>query len=429
MTALLLLSLASPEAHAWNHLGRVWDRDQFPLEWWSSDYTEDSLDADYQIEVIETSWNNWIEDAPCARLDAEYQGVREGWHQGFSTDGIISFSYDDPASELETGVLAATLCVSTGETAFTLGGQIYMYIYDCDIVYNDDIGWATTEDINNGQCSGDYSTEAVTSHEIGHLWGMAHSCEQNDACPDPDERYANMYWSTGPCDNYQASLKEDDIEGINALYGPFCSFEASEGEERFGGAPLEVCFDLDCNEAISDIEWDFGDGTTSNEASPCHVFEDKGQFNVSLTITGEGEECGTWEYTQREQAYVLVCGEPEPSPDFGGLFTYEPVEGLVYQMVNQTDTSVYGCIDQIQWEVYDGDELIQTVNAWSPKIEFPSEGTYTVLLNVGGPGGVSAAELSIEVTEVTEGCATAPAGAGLAGILLALGAAFRRRED
>lgn len=429
MNALLILALASPDAHAWNHTGWVWDREAFPLEWWSSDYVEDSLTEEYQIEVLETSWNNWVTDAPCARLGSEYQGVREGWHQGATTDGIITFIYDDPSDEVGAGVLGVTFTLPSNETAFSLSGQSYLYAYDSDIVYNDEISWETTEDIENGQCSGGTSIEGVSTHEIGHLWGMGHSCEQNDACPDPDERYASMYWAGGSCDATQSVLKDDDIEGINALYGPFCSFEAVRGAERFGGAPLEVCFEIDCNEAISDIEWDFGDSTTSIEQNPCHTYEDKGQFNVSLTITGEGEECGTWEYTQREQAYVLVCGDPEPSEGFGGLFTYEPLDGFIYQMVNQTDTSVYGCVDQIVWEVYDGDELIQSVSAWSPKIEFPGEGNYKVLMNVGGPGGVSAAELSIDVTEQTTGCVTAPAGFGLAGLLVSFGAALRRRRE
>ncbi len=437
MNVILLMSMLSPQAQAWNHTGWVWDREDFPKEWYMSDYIEDSLDEDYQLQVIDDSWTNWVEDAPCARLEASYMGVREGYHQGATNDGITTFSWDDPDSTIGTGTLAVTYTIPGSEVAFSLSGQSYVYAYDSDIVYNDELTWETTEDIASGQCSGGYSTEAVTTHEIGHLWGMAHSCEQNDVCNDPDERYANMYWSVGPCDNYQKDLKDDDIDGINALYGPFCSFEAVEGEERYGGAPLEVCFEVECTEAISDIEWDFGDGGSSTELEPCHTFEDRGQFNVSMTITGEGEECGTWDHTQREQAYVLVCGDPEPTEGFGGLFTYEPVDGLVYQMINQTDTSVYGCIDQIAWEIYKGGELVETVKAWSPKLDFGNEdwggeGSYTVLLNVGGPGGVSAAELTIDAVEASEGCSTAkgaPAGAGLAGLLIGLGAALRRRRE
>ena len=429
MNALLILAMAGGDAHAWEHIGKVWDRDDFPIEWYITDYVEDSLEDPYHHEVIETAYSNWEVDAPCARLSFDNLGVREGYNQGQTTEGINTFAYDDPDDQVGSGTLAVTYTIDTGDVAFTRGGETYRWYLEGDIIYNDDLGCATTEDINNGQCNNEYSVEAVTTHEIGHQLGMGHSCEQNDECPDLDHRYAVMYWSTGPCDNYQGQLKDDDIEGINALYGPFCEFEATEDSERFGGAPLEICFELTCSEEYTSIEWDFGDGNTSNEESPCHTYEDKGQFTINLAIEGEEEECGTWEYTEREQAFVLVCGQPEPSEGFGGLFTYEGVSGLTYQMINQTDTSVYGCIDQIAWHVFDGDELVQEIQAWSPKIEFPAEGDYRVVLNVGGPGGVAAAELNIEVTEVSEGCVTAPVGAGFASLFIGLGAAVRRRRS
>jgi hypothetical protein len=89
------------------------------------------------------------------------------------------------------------------------------------------------------------------------------------------------------------------------------------------------------------------------------------------------------------------------------------------------------------WEVYKGGsvsgEPVQTLSAWSPKIEFTEEGTYTVVLNVGGPGGISAGELTIEVEDkrgdVSRGCSAVPATAGLLGIFIGLGAAVRRRRQ
>jgi MYXO-CTERM domain-containing protein len=135
---------------------------------------------------------------------------------------------------------------------------------------------------------------------------------------------------------------------------------------------------------------------------------------------------------------VVVCGAPEPATGFNGLFTYAHHDGLVYQLVNQVDTTVYGCIETVTWEVYKGGsasgEPINVVTAWSPKIELPSEGSYTVKLIVGGPGGVEAEELTFQAEdkrgEATRACATGGAGAapGLMGLLVGLGAALRRRR-
>ena len=94
---------------------------------------------------------------------------------------------------------------------------------------------------------------------------------------------------------------------------------------------------------------------------------------------------------------------------------------------------MYGCVERIQWDIFKGNgtEPIQSVSAWSPKIAFPEAGDYRVVLNVGAPGDLFAAEeLLVTVDEKSGGCATAPASGGLAGLLIGLaGLLIRRRRD
>ncbi len=439
ITALLLSFMMQP-ANAWRHTGTVWDRDNFPLEWYLADGPgEDSLPAGSELEVLTKSYENWEQLAPCATLTIDGLGVREGHNAGYTQDGVNTHYFDDPADEVGVGVLGQTLTIPTGDVAFTLAGDTYVYTQDSDIIYNNDISWALTEDVN----SNSYSIEAVATHEIGHQLGMGHSCEEGEGCDDLDERYATMYWSIGPGMTQQAEIGDDDIEGITALYGPYASFFSDS--VRSGGAPLDVCFDLEVDAGNEDIEieWNFGDGETSVEALSfdedgnvipiCHTYNTAGQFSVSMNVTGTQAECGEWSFTQRERAFVTVCEAPEKAEGFDGMFTYEPVEGLVYQMINQVDTSVYGCIERIRWDVFeDGSDLpSQSISAWSPKIEFPSKGKYRVVLNVGAPGDLfSAEEITINVEETSTGCSTAPVSGGFAGLLVGLMALFgRRRQD
>ena len=52
-----------------------------------------------------------------------------------------------------------------------------------------------------------------------------------------------------------------------------------------GPAPLGIQFDMSCTDGIpSEITWDFGDGSQSDENSPVHVFRESGTFTVTLTI-------------------------------------------------------------------------------------------------------------------------------------------------
>ena len=110
---------------------------------------------------------------------------------------------------------------------------------------------------------------------------------------------------------------------------------------------------------------------------------------------------------------------------------------------------MYGCLDTVEWEVYRGssagditpDNLVDfngdltggtNIGAWSPKITFPEEGSYVVLLNVGGPGGLDANYIVVEAKnqpgEDYSGCSTVPAGAGAAGVLMLAGLVGLRRR-
>lgn len=443
MPAVLLLALASGSALAWNHTGWVWKRDAFPLPWYMSDHLTSVLPDDYQVEVLDRSINAWTRDAPCSELSTVYGGVREGIWAGGATslDSTNTMYYDDPAEQNSDGALGVTYTVSTSEFAFTLPDpneagvtNYYYYAKDSDIVFSTGVQFYTTEQVDAGACVNGYAIEAIATHEFGHLWGMDHTCEdetvRSGECDDPEYYSATMFWQGTPCSNEPNSLDDEDISGILALYGPYASMVVVS-EDTFGGVPLTVCFDVESTgteDATLTYSWAFGDGSTSDEQAPCHTYTTKGQFSVTVRIDGLSPDCGEFSFSDRKAALVLACEAPQAAEGKEGLFTYEWVEGTTYQMVNEADLSVYGCIDRVQWDVFKGGTLVQSVSAWSPKIDFGEEGDFEVVLNLGGPGGVTAESLVISVGGEGGGCAVLPGSAGLIGLGLGLGAVARRRR-
>ncbi len=119
--------------------------------------------------------------------------------------------------------------------------------------------------------------------------------------------------------------------------------------------------------------WDFGDGSTSNEKNPTHTYQESGSYNVSLNVTNSMNCQG--DTTQ----YVLVYESPH------ALFSY--TGHCVSSMVSFQDESWtnVGSIYQWHWDFGDGD----TSNLKNPTHVYSSPGTFIVKLKVKNTVGCS----------------------------------------
>jgi PKD repeat protein len=122
--------------------------------------------------------------------------------------------------------------------------------------------------------------------------------------------------------------------------------------------------------AITGYLWNFGDGNTSTEASPIHVYSQPGVYAVSLTLTTTN---GSETFTREN--YVVV-GDPQPTPDF----TASPREVFSGASVQFSDltTSNAGPITKRVWDFGDG----STSTALNPSHQYSQTGLFTVKLSV-----------------------------------------------
>lgn len=117
---------------------------------------------------------------------------------------------------------------------------------------------------------------------------------------------------------------------------------------------------------IQSFLWDFGDGTSSTLANPVHLFQNSGNYNVSLQVT-TADGC-----TQTSTSTITINPKPVAS------FTSNPV--CEYDAVNFTNTSTinYGSIANNIWNFGDG----TLDNNTNPSHLYQSDGNYQVGLLV-----------------------------------------------
>ena len=90
---------------------------------------------------------------------------------------------------------------------------------------------------------------------------------------------------------------------------PFAAFETNPS---IGPAPLRVSFaDISTGE-VTTWQWNFGDGTTSSERHPVHIYREAGQYTARLIATGPLGSSAV------AAAIAVELAPDEPSSDFDG---------------------------------------------------------------------------------------------------------------
>lgn len=125
---------------------------------------------------------------------------------------------------------------------------------------------------------------------------------------------------------------------------------------------LTKSFTARSTEVITKYAWNFGDGTTSTDTDPVHVFNKPGSYTVKLTYTTANGCTGTVSYNN------LITIQRKIVADFTGPVS---VCGNTAVTFNSTST---GDINNIIWDFGDGNPGYGFYNTH----QFSSEGSYTI---------------------------------------------------
>lgn len=158
---------------------------------------------------------------------------------------------------------------------------------------------------------------------------------------------------------------------------PVANFTAAPAS---GYAPMTVRFTNRSTGDITSYAWDFGDGSTSTDKSPSHVYANAGNYNAVLTVTGPG---GTV-----EKSVTIKVNAKKPVANF----TASPTSGKAPLTVNFTNRST-GTISSYAWSFGDG----SSSDDKSPSHKYTTAGTYRATLTATGPAGTGTKTVVIRV--------------------------------
>ena len=143
-----------------------------------------------------------------------------------------------------------------------------------------------------------YTPFEIACHDMDgdglYSWGISEN--RPASCPE-------VSFAEPDCDDSDSNLGPFDLNGY-CIDLPVANFMANL---TTGLAPLTVSFTDQSMGVIEVWDWDFGDGETTTEQNPSHIYHEPGIYDVLLTVTSvEGSH-----HRKSKSEYITVCA-PNP---------------------------------------------------------------------------------------------------------------------
>ncbi|MEN8006587.1 MAG: PKD domain-containing protein [Candidatus Krumholzibacteriota bacterium] len=210
----------------------------------------------------------------------------------------------------------------------------------------------------------------LSTNTTGRTWDFGDGGTDTAQYPahiytDPGTYTVTMI-ATGGCE--PDTLTRIDYVTVTSSAPPTAAFS---GTPLSGCAPLDVAFTDESTGDVTTWDWDFGDGGSSTDQNPNHIYAASGDYDVRLIATGPGGAD-----TLTSVAYISV------TEDVAANFSASVTAGTAPLDVDFTDLST-GSPTEWYWDF--GDANTDTVQ--NPSHTYNDGGTYSVMLIATGVCG------------------------------------------
>lgn len=296
-------------------------------------------------------------------------------------------------------ILNCDVGIRLGEGSYpTIINNKIMYCVDCGIfgeyneggkrIYNNyfnntlNVRFGTGEGGNTWNNSLTMGTNIIGGPYIGgNFWAKPDGTGFSQTCADVDGNGIGDL----PYNIYEDEFDYLPLASRSNLVTPTANFTASVTN---GIAPLSVQF-TDNSENAAGWHWDFGDGNTSTEPNPTHIYPEPGNYIVNLTVSNSnGSDSKLATITVSEKTVSVL-----PVANFSSNLT----SGNAPLTVQFTDLSQ----NATAWNWNFGDGANSTLQ--NPIHTYSAAGNYVVNLISSNANGTSSKTATITVLESGSG--------------------------
>ncbi|MEK6481868.1 PKD domain-containing protein [Catalinimonas sp. 4WD22] len=218
------------------------------------------------------------------------------------------------------------------------------------------------------------------------LWDMGDGTVTNELHPVHTYTESGIYTVSLQANNELGVVMKKEIDLVVDLdQGPKSDFRIRLAQAYLPGQDINL---VNQSQRSDFFFWDFGDGTTSTEANPTHVYEEVGRYEIML-VASNALGCVD---TLTQDIFI----EPfHPQVDF----TYEPPTGCRPLTVQFRNLSRFAEAGTYRWSFGEGEGVSTEEN---PSYTYYEPGMYTVTLEASNSNGITIQaikEFSVEVYE------------------------------
>jgi PKD repeat protein len=305
------------------------------------DKAEERVDSLYQMQVDNggTAWiHNLYDHDPSEGCSVDNWGSSP-WMSGLLLEAIIKFHKLTGDANAEQSIFMAldylkdNCLATTGSYAgksFVYLGCPYRTIGTPDLDNMISHAYAYAYQLS-GCTREDYRSLAITIFNTSVSYGGVYS----------SKHFNQQFRTSGHTVAYLASVS-----------GNVYPLAIASASPTAGKAPLEVNFSStgssDPDGTIVSYEWHFGDGDTSDQENPIHIYSTGDDYTVTLTVTDNDEDTGTDSLT------IAVAPADVTPPEISGVTSSDITDGtaviswttdeLADSVVEYGTTTSYGSI-------------------------------------------------------------------------------------